>query len=217
MVVDNLELAPNRAKSRELLKYAVEIIDLYKNCNMTLREIGQKFGCDKGVIKRLLAKSGVVIHGNKTRIFVVNCKDCSANFQSKNKNALRCKLCRLNEGRRDAKERFRRLHAKHNALERTCIKCSVSLELEKLDRKYCDDCRIRDRRYIKHLKFLLSRDKSCIYCHSIERLTIDHKIPLCKNGSNDISNLVLACNDCNLRKGTKDFNEFILTKTRERN
>lgn len=33
--------------------------------------------------------------------------------------------------------------------------------------------------------------------------TIDHVIPLCKGGSDDLENLVIACMSCNSRKGSK--------------
>ena len=48
--------------------------------------------------------------------------------------------------------------------------------------------------------------KLCEYCHASEQwqyvqFTIDHIIPLAEGGSNDLSNLALACFHCNRRKG----------------
>jgi 5-methylcytosine-specific restriction endonuclease McrA len=45
----------------------------------------------------------------------------------------------------------------------------------------------------------------CEYCHSSERLsanrfTIDHVIPRSLDGSDDLSNLALACRRCNERR-----------------
>jgi len=37
----------------------------------------------------------------------------------------------------------------------------------------------------------------CKYCRNKENLTIDHKIPRIKGGSNDISNLQCLCKKCN--------------------
>ena len=54
MVVDNLDLCSSKIKHRELLKHTDEIVDLYINHNLTLREIGIKFDTDKGAIKRSL-------------------------------------------------------------------------------------------------------------------------------------------------------------------
>lgn len=39
--------------------------------------------------------------------------------------------------------------------------------------------------------------KKCRYCLSVENLTIDHKIPLIKGGSNDRKNLQCLCKKCN--------------------
>jgi hypothetical protein len=45
----------------------------------------------------------------------------------------------------------------------------------------------------------------CEYCHSSEegsttRFTIDHGQPRSRSGSDDLSNLILACHRCNLRR-----------------
>jgi hypothetical protein len=48
----------------------------------------------------------------------------------------------------------------------------------------------------------------CYYCGSPDSLTIDHKIPLSRGGSNSLSNLVFACASCNFRKRTKLPEEF---------
>lgn len=45
----------------------------------------------------------------------------------------------------------------------------------------------------------------CIYCNKkTEAMTVDHVVPLKLGGTNELSNLVPACSDCNLRKGHKD-------------
>ena len=49
----------------------------------------------------------------------------------------------------------------------------------------------------------------CIYCGEAKPLTEDHKIPLSRGGSNDITNIVPACLSCNSRKSTKTAPEFI--------
>lgn len=44
----------------------------------------------------------------------------------------------------------------------------------------------------------------CVYCGRTDvKLTRDHVIPVTKGGSNDISNIVPACQPCNSRKGNR--------------
>jgi len=43
-------------------------------------------------------------------------------------------------------------------------------------------------------------------------LQIEHIHPKSKGGSNRISNLCLACEKCNLKKGTKDIKDFLKGK-----
>ena len=43
----------------------------------------------------------------------------------------------------------------------------------------------------------------CQYCGSTKHLTIDHVIPRSKGGTEDWENLVVACSQCNTRKGDK--------------
>lgn len=67
---------------------------------------------------------------------------------------------------------------------------------------------------------LLSDGKECFYCQcdlSIVKAHIDHFTPLSKGGRHTISNLVVSCATCNLRKGAKDPFQFMLdTDTRLR-
>ena len=53
-------------------------------------------------------------------------------------------------------------------------------------------------------------DYTCTYCG--ERggsLECDHVVPVSRSGSNDESNLVTACKDCNRSKGAKLLNEWV--------
>lgn len=53
---------------------------------------------------------------------------------------------------------------------------------------------------------LLIEDPYCYYCGcrlTLDDSTLDHAIPLSKGGTNEWSNLVLACYECNQDKGDK--------------
>jgi hypothetical protein len=48
---------------------------------------------------------------------------------------------------------------------------------------------------------LAARDGSaCVYCGTTEHLAVDHMVPVCQGGTDDIDNLARACRFCNSRK-----------------
>lgn len=51
----------------------------------------------------------------------------------------------------------------------------------------------------------LVKKNNCKYCKTIDNLTIDHKIPRCQGGSDDIKNLQCLCERCNsMKSGMSD-------------
>lgn len=51
---------------------------------------------------------------------------------------------------------------------------------------------------------IYSRDSGkCVFCGSTEKIHIDHIIPFSKGGSNEVENLQLLCQKCNLEKSNK--------------
>jgi 5-methylcytosine-specific restriction endonuclease McrA len=51
---------------------------------------------------------------------------------------------------------------------------------------------------------VLRRDKhACQYCGSTKQLTLDHVIPRSKGGKHSWDNVVIACEQCNSRKGDR--------------
>ena len=59
---------------------------------------------------------------------------------------------------------------------------------------------------------LFRRDRGqCQYCGSTKQLTIDHVIPRSKGGKTSWTNLVTACNRCNVGKGDKSLEQAGLT------
>ncbi len=63
-------------------------------------------------------------------------------------------------------------------------------------------------------EYLLDKwDIKCAYCVAENvRLQVEHIHPKAKGGSNRISNLCIACEKCNLKKGTQDINIFLAKK-----
>lgn len=63
-------------------------------------------------------------------------------------------------------------------------------------------------------EYLLNKwDRQCTYCQVKDvPLQVEHVIPKAKGGSNRISNLCLACDKCNKKKGTLDIKEFLIYK-----
>jgi len=63
-------------------------------------------------------------------------------------------------------------------------------------------------------EYLLNKwDRKCAYCDAQDvPLQIEHIHPKVKGGSNRISNLALACQKCNTKKGTQDIKDFLKKK-----
>ncbi len=86
------------------------------------------------------------------------------------------------------------------------------LEIRTVSRSYAYPSVIRLTHY-KHIPYkgvllnranLFRRDRGqCQYCGSTKQLTIDHVIPRSKGGKTSWTNLVTACNRCNVFKGDK--------------
>ncbi|HAX74398.1 MAG TPA: HNH endonuclease [Cyanobacteria bacterium UBA11372] len=63
-------------------------------------------------------------------------------------------------------------------------------------------------------EYLLNKwDRKCAYCGAENvPLQVEHIHPRAKGGSNRISNLCLACEKCNLKKGTQSIEQFLVNK-----
>jgi 5-methylcytosine-specific restriction endonuclease McrA len=55
---------------------------------------------------------------------------------------------------------------------------------------------------------LKQHEGRCAYCGSVKLIEADHRTPLCRGGSNEISNILPACRHCNRRKHRKTEEEF---------
>jgi len=56
-------------------------------------------------------------------------------------------------------------------------------------------------------------EKRCFYCSEIltkKTTTIDHVVPIAKNGGKyDTDNFVVCCHECNHKKGNKTFSQWM--------
>ena len=61
------------------------------------------------------------------------------------------------------------------------------------------------------LKLYEIQNHNCPYCSNNMKddIHIDHLIPLSKNGSNEVHNLILCCSSCNLRKSDKELDVWL--------
>ena len=63
-------------------------------------------------------------------------------------------------------------------------------------------------------EYLLNKwNRQCVYCNKTDvPLQVEHIHPRAKGGSDRVSNLTLACEPCNQRKGARDVAEFLAKK-----
>lgn len=52
------------------------------------------------------------------------------------------------------------------------------------------------------------RQPPCYWCGDTYASTVDHLTPRSRGGTDDKSNLVMACHSCNARKGAKTADEY---------
>ena len=51
--------------------------------------------------------------------------------------------------------------------------------------------------------------QSCAYCGSVDRIEVDHVVPLARGGKHEVENLAPACFACNRSKGAKLVSEWL--------
>lgn len=93
-----------------------------------------------------------------------------------------------------------------------CLSTYGLLEIRTVSRsfEYPAVIRLNDYKNIPYRGVLLNRVNlfrrdggECQYCGSRRHLTVDHVIPRSKGGKTSWTNLVTACNRCNVNKGDK--------------
>jgi len=94
---------------------------------------------------------------------------------------------------------------------------SLSMELVRFDTQLMENAEISGVEYqqgelagYEAREYLLEKwGRHCAYCHATDRpLEIEHIAPKSRGGSNCVSNLTVACHECNQRKGSQTAAEF---------
>lgn len=107
-----------------------------------------------------------------------------------------------------------------NRLQRFAPITGITQELVKFDTQLIQNPKISGVQYqqgelagYECREYLLQKfNRTCIYCGATNiQLEIEHLIPKSRGGSNRISNLGIACHDCNQEKGNQTVQEFAPT------
>lgn len=105
----------------------------------------------------------------------------------------------------------------------SCVHCKAAdyggIELPRIRSKFrLVAGTFRKKRYLlkKHIRFLIEQYGSeCQYCAialTLDTIILDHIVPLCVGGSNDVSNLALSCQRCNSIAGPRVFKDMHLKR-----
>ena len=98
---------------------------------------------------------------------------------------------------------------------------SIAMELVRFDPQKLENPEISGIEYqqgellgYEVREYLLEKwGRKCTYCSKENvPLQLEHIVPKARNGSNRLSNLCLACEKCNQKKGTKSIEEFLAKK-----
>ncbi len=106
-------------------------------------------------------------------------------------------------------------------LMRLCPVQAISQEVVKFDTQMMDNPEIQGVEYQQGTlvgyevrEYLLEKwNRQCVYCSANDvPLHVEHIHPRAKGGTNRVSNLTLACEPCNTKKGTQDIQAFLHDK-----
>jgi 5-methylcytosine-specific restriction endonuclease McrA len=102
-------------------------------------------------------------------------------------------------------------------LERLCPLSAISIELVRFDTQLMQDAETAGVAYqqgelagYEVREYLLEKwSRRCAYCHAKGvPLQVEHLLPRARGGSDQVSNLTLACEACNQKKGSRTAAEF---------
>ena len=167
-------------------------------------------------------------HEEKT----AKCEACKIKHRQWYKRTILLRRAHSIEYRREHREKMNEYDKKYRLIHREEILARKRMQTKEWKQLHPDQVRIQihNRRarklgnmgsYTKtQLKELFEKQEGrCYYCSKLLYSSfknwphIDHVTPLIRGGSNDISNIVYACADCNLTKNNKTREEFIAARS----
>lgn len=193
----------------------------------------------KNKLKQSRREQGLCITCGLKKDRTLQCKKCMQKTRQRGMDERKAKMAKglcyycdkraINGGRHCLKHlKYQRRHAlklynKRRRLE-LCVLCG-----KKSNRKAnCKDCYLKYsglRRHaqragkINRAKIVEKTLGKCAYCDKKRRkMHIDHVIPLAKGGRHSQNNLILACQSCNMSKGSKLVSEWkpnLINKVKE--
>jgi 5-methylcytosine-specific restriction endonuclease McrA len=107
-------------------------------------------------------------------------------------------------------------------LVKWCPIGAISMELVRFDMQAIENPEISGTEYQQGTLFgyevreylLLKWGHACAYCRKQDvPLQVEHIVPKAKGGTNRVSNLCIACQPCNDKKGTQDLAQFLKKKS----
>lgn len=119
------------------------------------------------------------------------------------------------------KSRIHNIETWVNRLRRYCNVQAISMELVWFDMQKMQnpeisgaECQQGELMGYEVREYLLGKwGRKCAYCGKTDiPLEIEHIIPKSKGGSNRVSNLTLACTECNQKKGNQPIKQFLSRK-----
>lgn len=204
-----------------------EIVILYQNGKST-RQIAALFDCDKDPILRILKENKISLYNPKTKGHSIlnQYKEQIIHDYRYNNQSLR-KIAKQYNVEKTTIRRFLikcGIDLQNIIFNLICNRCGDSFQEKKNYRRLCRKCKkdlyIREIIPLELRRKILARDNyTCQYCGQYNnrldnKLEIEHKIPLCRGGTNDIDNLCVACEDCNDKKFVSTDFEFLKMKAR---
>ena len=107
------------------------------------------------------------------------------------------------------KERAKATKKEYNKIYKTTESYRLSNKIQRIKRRK-QLKNTKNQVTSKVLKEIIDKSSNCYWCNKPLKYDyhIDHYIPLSKGGEHTITNLVISCPDCNLKKHAKDPYEF---------